>query len=177
MSARRQPAPAPPSCSRSGSVEHVIDVDHLFGRGEASRGGLRRCGARPVRAAVSRHRLRSAMKRDVPETAIFVERKLCRSRPRKCALRFPAWPRNTGSSSPGELVMTLQHLGGRRLLLQRLGEFASCAPAPRRTAARSRSRSPPDRRRWSTSSICLSLNGLTVRAGHSQHADRYPLAQ
>ena len=29
---------------------------------------------------------------------------------------------NTGSSSPGELEMTLQHLRGRGLLLQRLGE-------------------------------------------------------
>ena len=30
---------------------------------------------------------------------------------------------NTGSSSPGELEMTLQHLRGRGLLLQRLGEI------------------------------------------------------
>ena len=33
-----------------------------------------------------------------------------------------AW--NTGSSSPGELLMTLQHLRGRGLLLQCLGELA-----------------------------------------------------
>ena len=32
-----------------------------------------------------------------------------------------AW--NTGSSSPGELEMTLQHLAGRGLLLQRLGQI------------------------------------------------------
>ena len=33
-----------------------------------------------------------------------------------------AW--NTGSSSPGELEMTPQHLGGRGLLLERLGQLA-----------------------------------------------------
>ena len=33
-----------------------------------------------------------------------------------------AW--NTGSSSPGELEMTLQHLRGRGLLLQRLAQIA-----------------------------------------------------
>ena len=31
---------------------------------------------------------------------------------------------NTGSSSPGELLMTCRHLGGRRLLLQRLAKLA-----------------------------------------------------
>ena len=41
----------------------------------------------------------------------------------------------------------LQHLGGRGLLLQRLGEFVR-ARRSARTAARSRSRSPPGRRRW-----------------------------
>ena len=40
----------------------------------------------------------------------------------RVAFASMAW--NTGSSSPGELEMTLQHLGGRGLLLQRLGEFA-----------------------------------------------------
>ena len=39
----------------------------------------------------------------------------------RVAFSSMAW--NTGSSSPGELEMTLQHLRGRRLLLQRLGEI------------------------------------------------------
>ena len=74
---------------------------------------------------------------------------------------FASMASNTGSSSPGELEMTLQHLGGRGLLLQRLATARRCAPAPRRTAARSRSRSPPGRRRSVTSSICLSVKGRT----------------
>ena len=36
----------------------------------------------------------------------------------RVAFSSMAW--NTGSSSPGELEMTLQHLRGRGLLLQRL---------------------------------------------------------
>ena len=36
---------------------------------------------------------------------------------------FSSMASNTGSRSPGELEMTLQHLGGRGLLLQRLGEI------------------------------------------------------
>ena len=36
---------------------------------------------------------------------------------------FSSMASNTGSSSPGELEMTLQHLRGRGLLLQRLGEI------------------------------------------------------
>ena len=40
-----------------------------------------------------------------------------------------------------------EHLGGRRLLLQRLGQLARARLHARRTAARSRSRSPPGRRR------------------------------
>ena len=60
--------------------------------------------------------------------------------------RSPAWPGTPARSSPGELADDLQHLGGRGLLLQRLVARA-CAPAPRRTAARSRSQSPPGRRR------------------------------
>ena len=39
----------------------------------------------------------------------------------RVAFSSMAW--NTGSSSPGELEMTLQHLRGRGLLLQRLGEI------------------------------------------------------
>ena len=38
----------------------------------------------------------------------------------RVAFSSMAW--NTGSRSPGELEMTLQHLRGRRLLLQRLGQ-------------------------------------------------------
>ena len=40
----------------------------------------------------------------------------------RVAFSSMAW--NTGSSSPGELEMTLQHLRRRGLLLQRLGELA-----------------------------------------------------
>ena len=40
----------------------------------------------------------------------------------RVAFSSMAW--NTGSSSPGELRDDLQHLGGRGLLLQRLGQFA-----------------------------------------------------
>ena len=39
----------------------------------------------------------------------------------RVAFASMAW--NTGSSSPGELLMTLEHLGGRRLLLQRLAQI------------------------------------------------------
>ena len=38
-------------------------------------------------------------------------------------MAFASMASNTGSSSPGELLMTLQDFGGRRLLLQGLGEF------------------------------------------------------
>ena len=37
---------------------------------------------------------------------------------------FASIASNTGSSSPGELTDDLQHLGGRGLLLQRLGQVA-----------------------------------------------------
>ena len=37
---------------------------------------------------------------------------------------FASMASKTGFSSPGELEMTLQHFGSRRLLLQRLGELA-----------------------------------------------------
>ena len=40
----------------------------------------------------------------------------------RTAFASMAW--NTGSSSPGELLMTFKHLGGRGLLLERLGEVA-----------------------------------------------------
>ena len=40
----------------------------------------------------------------------------------RIAFASMAW--NTGSSSPGELRDDLQHLGGRGLLLQRLGQLA-----------------------------------------------------
>ena len=46
-----------------------------------------------------------------------------------------------------------------------------------RTAARSRSRSPPGRRRSSTSSICLSVNGRTSVRVKREHADRHALPQ
>jgi hypothetical protein len=36
---------------------------------------------------------------------------------------FSNTPRNTGSSSPGELLMTPEHLGGRGLLLERLAQL------------------------------------------------------
>ena len=36
---------------------------------------------------------------------------------------FSSMALNTGSRSPGELEMTLQHLRGRGLLLQRLGQI------------------------------------------------------
>ena len=39
---------------------------------------------------------------------------------------FASMASKTGSNSPGELEMTLKHLGGRRLLLQRLLQLA-CA--------------------------------------------------
>ena len=39
----------------------------------------------------------------------------------RVAFASMAW--NTGSSSPGELLMTLEHLRRRRLLLQRLAQF------------------------------------------------------
>jgi hypothetical protein len=38
----------------------------------------------------------------------------------RVAFSRTAW--NTGSSSPGELEIHTQHLGGRSLLLQRLGK-------------------------------------------------------
>ena len=71
----------------------------------------------------------------------------------RVAFSSMAW--NTGSSSPGELRDDLQHLGGRRLLLQR-----------------SNSRQLLSRRVFSiattawaakflTSSICLSVKGRT----------------
>ena len=40
----------------------------------------------------------------------------------RVAFSSMAW--NTGSSSPGELADDLEHLGGRGLLLQRLGQIA-----------------------------------------------------
>ena len=36
---------------------------------------------------------------------------------------------NTGCRSTGERLMTLKHLGGRGLLLQRFGKLVACAPA------------------------------------------------
>ena len=73
---------------------------------------------------------------------------------------FASMVLNTGARSPGELEMTLEHIGCRGLLLQRLGEISV------------RWRSSLSRRvfsiamtAWSanvvTSSICLSVNGRT----------------
>ena len=64
----------------------------------------------------------------------------------------------------------LQDVGGRCLLLQRRLEIAR-APALRRTAARSRSRSPPDRRR-SAAAACsrCATNAPRRRAGDDDRA-------
>ena len=56
----------------------------------------------------------------------------------------------------------LQHLRCGRLLLQRFGELLACAAARPRTAAHSRSQSPPDRRNVATSSISRSVKGSTL---------------
>ncbi len=66
----------------------------------------------------------------------------------------------------------VEHIAGRGLILERFGQLPACAPAPRRTGARSRSRSPPGRRRSSTSSICWSVNGRTVERVRHDHPDR-----
>ena len=63
-----------------------------------------------------------------------------------------------------------------RLVLARLLQAGGSCPGFRRTAARSRSRSRPGRRR-SSSSICLSVNGGTSRRDQHHHADRESLAQ
>ena len=96
-----------------------------------------------------------------PEHVALVARHIAEAGLADAASRSPAWPR-TRLELAGRARDDAQHLGGRRLLLQRLGELARALLLGSRTAARSRSRSPPGRRRWSTSSICLSVNGATV---------------
>ena len=82
-------------------------------------------------AGLGRKRLRSTQRRHSAGGALC-ECSRGETRPRRADSMLPnlasqmrvafssiAW--NTGSSSPGELEMTLQHLRGRGLLLQRLG--------------------------------------------------------
>ena len=61
----------------------------------------------------------------------------------RVAFSSMAW--NTGSSSPGELLMTLS-TSEVAVCCSSDSVSSRCAPAPRRTAARSRSLSPPGRR-------------------------------
>ena len=92
----------------------------------------------------------------------------------RAAFSSMAW--NTGCSSPGELTMTSAPPRSRSAA-RAIRTARACAPAPRRTAARSRSRSPPGRRRWSTSSICLSVNGRTAARCRRGRRCSCPLAQ
>ena len=64
----------------------------------------------------------------------------------------------TGSNSPGELLMTLQHLRGRGLLLQRLAQIVG---ALTQFVEQPRVLDGDDglRREVLTSSICLSVKG------------------
>ena len=66
--------------------------------------------------------------------------------PRRSASRSPASPRTPASSSPGERLMTFS-TSAVAVCCSSDSETHACALAPRRTGARSRSRSPPGRRR------------------------------
>ena len=84
----------------------------------------------------------------------------CRTVPRKSGSRSASIAVNTGSSSPGELEIA-PSTSEVAVCCSKPPTTHGCAPAPHRTAGRSRSRSPPGRAKVVTSSICLSVKGRT----------------
>ena len=83
------------------------------------------------------------------------------------AAAFPRWLRARARRSNAERLMTLSTSAVAVCCSSASREIARLAPAPRRTAARSRSRSRPGRQRSVTSSICLSRERSHARRGAS----------
>ena len=122
------------SCIMSATVCHLFCLQPGVEARYQERGGLADCGVAPrqmqaARCAGQRSEAVAVAKQETPNLASQ----------RRVAFSSMAW--NTGSSSPGELEMTLQHLGGRRLLLQRLGRCFRASARSRLRALSSFSRS------------------------------------
>ena len=78
---------------------------------------------------------------------------------------FASMASNTGSNSPGKLLMTPAAPQTLQSAAPTTRSVHACALAPPRTAAHFRSQSPPGRRISSTNAICASVNG-----SHFAHA-------
>ena len=98
---------------------------------------VRRCSRENRAAPAAAVRQTPAARRAAPPRETHLRRRRNRlpnfASQMRVAFSSMAW--NTGSSSPGELRDDLQHLRGRRLLLQRLGQIAvrACTSSNSRT--------------------------------------------
>ena len=71
----------------------------------------------------------------------------------------------------------VEHIGRGGLVFERFLQTRACAPAPRRTAARSRWRSRPGRQRSGPARSACRVNGRTWSRVRTNDADRLALAQ
>ena len=124
-----------------------------FVRDNAAKGDVlgsgRTTGSRRAILGICRRR---AVQRDGAEAISLAQPYSCRTWPRRCASRSPAWP-GTPAPARRRTADDLQHLRGRRLLLQRLGELVACAAC---TSSNSR-----------TFSIAITAWSAKVRAARS----------
>ena len=111
------------------------------------------------------------------EPVAVAARKTRRVGARRAARALSAIVSSTGWRSVGELDDDPQDLGGRRLLLQRLGQLAVARLAAPRTGGRSRWRSRPGRRTSPAARSGCSVNGRDLGPADRDHADRRALAQ
>ena len=168
---RRKSRPVDGGRHRPASCLSVGDMDRLPGADDATQG---RFGGLRYRSACA-----CSVKAGGPMCVAQRAEGIFFAQPQSAELglaklvAFSSMAWNTGSSSPGELQMTLQHLRGRGLLLQRLGSFFSRSLAralsflsalprcTRRSNARSRLRSA----RTKLATLRSALRAL-ARQGH-----------